>query len=386
MAGKTLSKLLCLAICCSCWGAGTVAHAGDCTAADIARAVDQSGAELRGFNVEVQPKLLERMRRYVAAKKLPLDGFEETALDAMQDERLASFDARTGELLLKIDTLGRVNEAAAVPCLQVNEIKASSAALLAVMREKSEYLSAALDRKIAEVTDAGSDVAKEATAKNSAEQKTSGAAQNLSEGKNSARASAAQWAAAAKPDDAYTPPPVTAALPARAAAAASAAESDGYTIEEIRDATRGFFGSVSTGLASVIEHAFQTSGRPTAYVLGSEGGGAFLAGLRYGEGKLFLRHSPETQDVFWHGPSVGTDVGASGSRTMFLIYGLRNRSALFRSFAGVDGSAYLVGGVGVTLLKGGDIVMAPIRSGVGFRVGASVGYVRFTDHVTWNPF
>lgn len=163
------------------------------------------------------------------------------------------------------------------------------------------------------------------------------------------------------------------------------AEGGGYTIDEIREATRGFFGTVSTSLASVIEHAFQKGGRPTAYVLGNEGGGALLAGLRYGEGTLYLRNGG-SQKVYWHGPSIGYDLGAEGSRTLFLIYDLHQPDTLFRRFTGVDGSAYLVGGVGMTLLKGGEVTMAPIRSGLGLRLGASIGYVRFSARPTWNPF
>ncbi|WP_439541871.1 EipA family protein [Hyphomicrobium sp.] len=163
------------------------------------------------------------------------------------------------------------------------------------------------------------------------------------------------------------------------------AEGGGYSIDEIREATRGFFGTVSTSLASVIEHAFQKGGRPTAYVLGNEGGGAFLAGLRYGEGTLYVR-SGGSQKVYWHGPSIGYDMGAEGSRTLFLIYGLDDPANLFRRYTGVDGSAYLVGGVGMTLLKGGPVTMAPIRSGIGLRLGASIGYVRFSQKPTWNPF
>lgn len=159
----------------------------------------------------------------------------------------------------------------------------------------------------------------------------------------------------------------------------------GYSIDEIREVSRGFFGTISTSLASVIEYAFQQSGRPTAYVLGSEGGAAFLAGLRYGEGTLYHRSGAQ-QQVYWHGPSIGYDIGGDGSRTLFLIYSLHEPDELFRRFTGVDGSAYLVGGVGMTLLRGGNVTMAPIRSGLGLRLGASIGYVRFTPRPTWNPF
>ena len=164
------------------------------------------------------------------------------------------------------------------------------------------------------------------------------------------------------------------------------ADEDGYTIEEIRDATKGFFGTISTNLAAVLEHAFKTTGRPTGYVLGNEGGGAFLAGLRYGSGTLYMRNQNDQRQVYWHGPSVGSDIGAEGGRTLFLIYRLPEPSKLYRSFSGIDGSAYFVGGVGMTILKGGEIIMAPIRSGLGLRLGANIGYVRFTDKPTWNPF
>jgi hypothetical protein len=158
----------------------------------------------------------------------------------------------------------------------------------------------------------------------------------------------------------------------------------GYTIDEMRDITRGFFGTISTELASVLEYAFSTSGRPDGYVVGTEGGGAFLAGLRYGSGTLYMR-SGGTEKLYWHGPSIGTDFGASGSRTMFLIYHLREPGDLLRQFTGIDGSAYFVGGVGITFLKGGPVIMAPIRSGLGFRLGANIGYIRFA-RPTWNPF
>jgi hypothetical protein len=176
------------------------------------------------------------------------------------------------------------------------------------------------------------------------------------------------------PPPSYSPPP----LPPEAA-------EQGYTIDEIHEITRGFFGTISTSLASVIEYAFHTSGRPDGYVLGTEGGGAFLAGVRYGSGTLYLREGG-TAKVYWHGPSIGTDFGASGSRTMFLIYNLRDPNDLIREFTGIDGSAYFVGGVGITFLKGGPVLMAPIRSGLGFRIGANLGYIRFTPHATWNPF
>jgi len=187
-----------------------------------------------------------------------------------------------------------------------------------------------------------------------------------------------------RPPAANGPPPPAGALP-DLPVDAMLEPPGGYTIEEVRAATRGFFGTISTSLASVLEHAFKTWGQPTAYVLGEEGGGAFLAGLRYGRGTLFPRFG-ESRKIYWHGPSVGYDFGAAGSRTMFLIYKMEQPEDLYRSFTGVDGSAFIVGGVGLTVLKGGPIVMTPIRTGLGLRIGANIGYIRFTPEPTWNPF
>ncbi len=164
------------------------------------------------------------------------------------------------------------------------------------------------------------------------------------------------------------------------------AENGGYyTQNEISAAGHGFFGSVSRGLASAIEYAFQKAGRPNGYILGEDAGGAFVAGLRYGEGRLYTKDAG-THKVFWQGPSIGYDVGAEGSKTMVLVYNLRDPSDIFHRFAGVQGTAYLVGGVGVQFQKYGDVILAPIRSGIGLRLGANVGYLKYTRSPTWNPF
>lgn len=158
-----------------------------------------------------------------------------------------------------------------------------------------------------------------------------------------------------------------------------------YSQDEIKSAGHRFFGSVSQGLANVIEHAFRKSGRPNGYILGEDAGGAFVAGLRYGEGRLFTRDAG-TYKVYWQGPSLGYDFGGEGSKTMVLVYNLRDPSDIYRRFGGVQGSAYIVGGVGIQYQQNNDIVLAPIRSGVGLRVGANVGYLKYTRRPTWNPF
>ena len=150
-------------------------------------------------------------------------------------------------------------------------------------------------------------------------------------------------------------------------------------------AGHGFFGSVSQGLANIVENAFKRQGRPNGYILGEEGGGAFIAGLRYGEGTLYTRDAG-TRRVYWQGPSLGYDFGGAGSKVMMLVYNLRSPGDIYDRFGGVDGSAYLVGGLGMTLLTRDNITVAPIRTGVGLRLGANVGYLKFTHKPTWNPF
>ena len=169
------------------------------------------------------------------------------------------------------------------------------------------------------------------------------------------------------------------ALPARAQ------QSNQYSMQEIVDAGHGFFGSTSGGLAKVVERAFQSYGLPNGYILGEEAGGAIIAGLRYGEGVLYTKDAGEHR-LYWQGPSVGYDLGAEGSKTMVLVYNLRAPGEIYSAFAGLDGSAYLVGGVGVTFLADSHVILAPIRSGLGLRLGANIGYLKYTREPTWNPF
>ena len=159
-----------------------------------------------------------------------------------------------------------------------------------------------------------------------------------------------------------------------------------YSSNKIIDAGQQFFGSVSRGLAEVVEKAVSKWGLPNGYILGEEAGGAFIGGLRYGDGTLYTRNAGDLR-VFWEGPSVGFDFGADGARTMMLVYSLPQTGAIFDRFGGINGSAYLVGGFGMTALTGNNnIVVVPIRSGIGLRLGANLGWLKFTDNPTWNPF
>lgn len=161
--------------------------------------------------------------------------------------------------------------------------------------------------------------------------------------------------------------------------------SDTFSGEELIETGGEFFGSVAQGLASVVERAVGQFGLPNAYILGEEAGGAFFAGARYGEGTMYTRNQGE-HVVFWQGPSIGLDFGGDGSKVMMLVYNLSSTQEVYGRYPGVDGSAYVVGGLGMTVMKYGDVVMVPIRSGVGLRAGVNVGYLKFTPEPTWNPF
>lgn len=169
------------------------------------------------------------------------------------------------------------------------------------------------------------------------------------------------------------------------AAQASAQSSDQYTIQEIVDAGHGFFGETTGGLAKVVERAFQQYGLPNGYILGQEGSGAFVAGLTYGEGTLYTKNAGQ-HPVFWQGPSLGLDYGGQGTRAMMLVYNLPSVNSLYRRYGGVSGSAFIVAGVGMTVLKNSDVTIAPIRTGIGARLGINVGYLKLTPQPTWNPF
>ena len=158
-----------------------------------------------------------------------------------------------------------------------------------------------------------------------------------------------------------------------------------YGPDELVGAGHRFFGNVSSGLASVIERAVSQWGLPNGYILGEEGSGALVAGLRYGEGTLYTKNAGDLR-VFWQGPSLGFDWGGDGARTMTLVYNLPSTRAIYQRFGGIDGSAYIIGGFGMTALTADNIVLVPIRSGIGLRLGANIGYLKFTPQATWNPF
>ena len=150
-----------------------------------------------------------------------------------------------------------------------------------------------------------------------------------------------------------------------------------YSRDEMVRNVSDFFGVTAENAGSVIEKVFHENGRPTAYIAGEEGSGAFFFGLRYGRGLMYMKDRPR-MDVFWQGPTGGFDWGGNASRVFTLCYDLQYPDAIFRRFPGVEGSAYLVGGLGMNYQRADGIVLAPVRAGVGLRLGASLGYLAYS--------
>lgn len=158
-----------------------------------------------------------------------------------------------------------------------------------------------------------------------------------------------------------------------------------YTREEILNSAKSFFGGTTTELALLIEKAFSEVGAPVAYIEGEEGSAAFIVGLRYGQGYLQYKGGGRGP-VFWQGPSIGFDVGGNASKVFTLVYNLKKTETLFQRFPGVDGSLYIVAGLGLNYQRTAEVTLAPIRTGVGLRAGASVGYLHYTREPNYLPF
>ncbi len=348
------------------------AAAQDCKPEDVFAVIDATGARLREINTEWQPRLRDKMRELAA-----LRGWSEAEAEAksrpfIEDGETQRLDGRAAELLGDIDRLGDDARSTLPACERLEQARTKSNQLAEVTAQRAAHVIVRIEVALKPAATA-------------------------------APAPAPQSPTTSEPPPARhvaTPPPkvpppyswqtnVRDAEPTREALAAMPPPPDpgalGYSPEEIRAAGRGFFGSISAGLAGVIDYAFQRFGRPTGYVLGDEGGAAFVAGLRYGKGQLVTKQQGERQ-VYWQGPSAGFDFGLAGSQVMFLVYSIDDHDQMFQRFTGVDGSAYLVGGAGITFLKRGKVILAPIRTGIGMRVGANVGYLKFTPNLSYNPF
>lgn len=365
----------------------TVSHtaAQTCTADDFAKAVDQVGAKLRQQKVDARFNLPAKLQKLVEKKGWREDEVEAKGFDMLQDDETRALDDKAADLLQRLDKLS--DPGSTPDCGKLAEIENTGTELASVTAKKSERLAAKIDAELGN--------AKPGVTKPAAAAKTEKPAPAKPETKTATRE---PQPAPAPPDNVKTAPPVVTKpkvddsykppQPAGALAALPPLKTTpdlAFTEDEIRDAGKGFFGTISSELAAVIQYAFNSYGRPTGYILGTEGGGAFLAGLRYGKGD-FVSKTAGKSKIYWQGPSIGTDLGAAGSRVMVLVYNATTQDDLHRRFAGVDGSAFVAGGAGITFLKKGPIVLAPIRTGIGLRLGASVGYLKFTPEVSLNPF
>ena len=182
------------------------------------------------------------------------------------------------------------------------------------------------------------------------------------------------------PQPAYRaePPPP----PSNGPAYPAASQAETYSQDEIVRSVSDFFGVTAEAAGAVIEKVFHENGRPTGYLAGTEGAAAFTIGLRYGKGLLYMKNrEPET--VYWQGPSIGWDLGGNASRVFTLAYGIQAPDQVFQRFPGVEGSAYVIGGMGVNYQRADYITLAPIRAGVGLRLGANLGYLAYsrTRHI-----
>lgn len=344
----------------------------ECKPAEVFAVIDRTGQRLREINGDWQPRLRAKLGELAKRNGWNESEIETKGRSVLDDEETRALDGRAAELLADLHRLGDDDSQSQPVCSRLDEARTKSAQLIEVSQQRSAHAQARIDIALKPPAPASQPAAQAPGSDVASRQMT------------------------ASPRPKATPPPaawdtrtVRDAIPTPAAAEALPPPPDpgalGYSPEEIRAAGRGFFGSISAGLASVIDHAFQRYGRPTGYVLGDEGGGAFLAGLRYGEGRLVTKSQGERK-VYWQGPSAGFDFGLAGSQVMFLVYNVEDHQQMFQRFTGVDGSAYLVGGVGITFLKRGKLILAPIRTGIGMRLGANLGYLKFTPSPSLNPF
>ena len=191
-------------------------------------------------------------------------------------------------------------------------------------------------------------------------------------------------ASAAYPASTSAPGPAPSGVPSEAPADPNQPGTT-YKQDDLIGAAEGVFGKGAKGVADVIQDILKKQGEPNAYIVGREGGGALVVGVRYGSGTLF--HKVEGQrPVYWTGPSIGFDAGASAGSTFVLVYNLYNTDDLYHRFPAGEGQAYLIGGFNVSYMRRGNIVLIPVRSGVGLRLGVNAGYMKFSLKHKWLPF
>lgn len=346
-----------------------------CTEADFNTEIERTTQKLRSASARSQPGLEKKFQQLARLKGWPSAGAVERAYALAQDDKIRALDEEAAKLLVRLDQLGEIGSKNA-DCKRLAELKAVTARLQAATAEKSRHVAARISALIERARTPGRGTPGQQTA---TADKPKPVAPERKSGPGAKPSKSSQWSTTTKPT-AWPAETVIEALPKVDEDPAAT-----FTAEEIRAAGRGLFGSLSAEIARIIEFTFQKYGRPNGYILGREGGAAFLAGLRYGSGQLVTKRHERTR-VYWQGPSVGYDFGLTGARVLILVYNLKEPDKLFTRFAGLEGAAYLVGGAGLTFHKRGRLVLAPIRTGLGVRLGANVGYLKFSKTRDLNPF
>jgi hypothetical protein len=163
------------------------------------------------------------------------------------------------------------------------------------------------------------------------------------------------------------------------------AEEKTFSENVVIEKSNQFFGATTEGLATAVRKVFSELGEPNGVILGEEVSGAFVVGLRYGKGDLETA-AGEKRKVYWQGPSIGFDWGGNASKVFTLVYNIKNTDQIYQRFPGVDGSFYFVAGVGVNYQRTDGVTLAPIRTGGGLRMGASIGYLHYNQEHSWIPF
>jgi hypothetical protein len=386
--------------------------------------IDQAAQTLRSLNRDSETRFQERLHAIGKAKGWTDAQMASKASDAVDDSKLGRFNSQIEELVAQLDTLS-ATPANEVSCDRLNELKSVRDKLVSVMGQKSGFILAELEAEAriptqsavntppASLAPPNADPSTQPIPPSAPEQKSLGQTDKASASWSANVAEALRRASqrpTTAPAPAASPPPAAAPLSLRPTPsrpdekvaslpqppltpgtpmAPPTPAAVGYTVQEIRDSEKGIFGTLTSEFAGVVNYAFQKYGQPNAYIVGDEGGGAFLAGLRYGDGKLYSRLNGSDRGpvrIYWQGPSVGVDFGATGSRALFLVYNLDELQTLYRRFPGIDGSAYVVGGFGLTVFKSGNTLIVPIRTGLGLRLGASLAYLKFTKRASLNPF
>lgn len=394
------------------------AHAQGCTVEDFSGVVDETARALRQLNTDVAQRYNAKLGEFQKKHNLSQDEIRERAA-AIQDDRVGEFNREIEKLVNQMDELSRT-PAKQINCAKLEELRQVHDRLLTIMGQKSGYILANVDEALKTPPRKHTVVQRDgkqdraptrneriaaAPSETPPQKQASYKPEVAPQEQKTARAPAAKTANVPP----FTAPvietspqtgeynvanaePQTLQPPSGRDAAATdldlplpGAEEETYSINEIRDAGRGVFGTFTAEFAAAINYTFQQFGRPNAYITGNEGGAAFLAGLRYGKGRLYLKNG-EPKTIYWQGPSLGYDVGAEGSSTLFLVYNLDDEDKIYGRFKGIGGSAYVAGGFGLNVLGKSNMVMVPIRTGIGLRLGANLAYLKFTERQTWNPF